>query len=235
MMQCELIPVLAGIDDWLQFLVPAVFVIIWIISQVMGAAGQKPAPPPRRQQPRPPKPAGGLAQEIDAFLKQVQQARGAEQAGQRPAAAPQQRAQPVRVERQPEQLVQPLRPDIVEAELVEPLAPSSPPSKPLSQRRSRPQPELPRRTARAEQQKADRVDLADEKMAAHMQQVFGHELGALADTSDAIHEKAESKKDSEGVDIPTTSHAVRDILAQPASVRQAVILSEILRRPQLPW
>ena len=230
----ELTPVFAGIDDWLSLLVPAVFVIIWIISQVMGVAGQKPAPP-RRQQPRPPKPAGGLAREIDAFLKQVQQERAGGRPAQRPAAAPQQRAQPARVERQPERLAQPLRPDVVEAELVEPMAPSPPPHKPLSQRRSRPEPERPRRTARTEQIKADRVDLADEKMAAHMQQVFEHELGALADTSDAIHEKAESKKDSAGVEIPTTSQAVRDMLAQPDSVRQAVILSEILRRPQQRW
>lgn len=243
MVQVQLALLFAGIDDWLQFLVPAVFVIIWIVSQFMGMVGQKPARP-RRQPGQPQQPGRGLADQIDAFLKQVQQAQQDQQDRARGKVRPQRAAPPQPAEmpgaprRRPEPLAGPQQPEVVEAELIEPERVEPPPVKlrrAARQQKSPPRHGRPPRAIPVERATAEPVDLADEKMAEHMQQVFDHEVGALADTSDAIHEKDAIKKGSPTVEIPTTAQAIRDMLAEPQSVRKAVILSEILRRPEPRW
>ncbi len=238
------IALLAGIDDWLQFLVPAVFVAIWLISQIMGAGRNKPAPP-RRRQPRPDQGQGGLAGQIERFLKEVQQ----EWADQQRPAQPGRRRQPGpgRPPRAPQGAAPPVQPqvveaEVVEAEVVEPWGGRAPRRRPLGrleadsgQTAAGPRPPAARPTPPAAGPAVDRVDLADEKMAEHMQEVFEHEVGALADTSDAIHEKGPAGEPAVSAAVPTTSQAVRDMLAQPDSVRKAVVLSEILRPPQQRW
>ena len=79
------------------------------------------------------------------------------------------------------------------------------------------------------------VELTDDRMEDRVHDVFDHEIGRLHDTSDAIHEQDLDKETSvKAPTIPASTQAVRDMLANPDSVRQAVILSEILSRRGAP-
>jgi hypothetical protein len=225
------VPLFADVGDLLQFLVPAIFVIIWVISQVAGAGGQKGRRPARRagQPKQQGGGGGGLSDQIESFLRQVQ-----DQAGQGQPAQP---ARPDPVQPKPARepaLARSMPSEVVEAELVEP-APR-PVDQPLAREADK-----PRRKRRSQRQRASRqrsralreteVDRADEKMASHMEQVFDHHVGSLADTSDAIHEQTAPESAVTVPEFPATVQAIRDMLAGPESARKAIILSEILSRP----
>lgn len=64
-----------------------------------------------------------------------------------------------------------------------------------------------------------RVGLADEKMESHLHQVFDHQLGRLQHSDLVV------------VDEWTLAEQLRAMLRNPVSVRQAVVLAEILRPP----
>ncbi|MDX1948418.1 MAG: hypothetical protein SFU86_23725 [Pirellulaceae bacterium] len=69
------------------------------------------------------------------------------------------------------------------------------------------------------------VDLADDKMEAHLQQVFEHQVGRLKNrTAAAAAPLAE-----------ITSSDLAQMLKSPAQMRNAIVLSEILRRPEERW
>src|SRR5262245_37904428 len=71
------------------------------------------------------------------------------------------------------------------------------------------------------------VDSADEKLEAHLHQVFDHQLGRL--------KKSASESAARGVEKPQPEMSLDEIqrlLRSPASIRDAIIMTEILRRPE---
>ena len=71
------------------------------------------------------------------------------------------------------------------------------------------------------------VDAADSKMQAHLQQVFDHKLGQLKSTGGAT-----ALVTGERTAAELSLDQVRRMLASPQSVRDAIIMSEVLRRPE---
>jgi hypothetical protein len=74
------------------------------------------------------------------------------------------------------------------------------------------------------------VDLADDKLAAHLHQVFDHDLGALKQSGvqPAAHREQVT---AEGL----SPEAISRLLRSPSAARDAVILAEILQRPDVRW
>jgi hypothetical protein len=70
------------------------------------------------------------------------------------------------------------------------------------------------------------VDAADNKMQAHLQHVFDHKLGQLKSTSVATALVVADRNAAE-----LSLDHIRVMLASPQSVRDAIIMSEVLRRP----
>ncbi len=70
------------------------------------------------------------------------------------------------------------------------------------------------------------LDLADEKLEAHLHQVFDHKLGALKSTSGDSSSAAPDRTIADD-----SLNQIRRLLTSPSSVRNAVIMAEILRRP----
>jgi len=76
---------------------------------------------------------------------------------------------------------------------------------------------------------ADEVSQADEKMDEHLHDVFDHRLGQFAQSS---------ADTSPGVAAESSSTAVSALvalLASPQGLRQAIVINEILQRPEQRW
>jgi hypothetical protein len=213
----------AGID-WLEAILPVLFVGFWILSQVFAIlrrVGGGPAPPPvvrlpeapRPDAPRPearrmPQPAGDidpraeLEKQITDFLRQVT---GENAGADRPPRRPQPKPQP---------------------------APTLAAPKPGG---PRPQAEQPLRPKSAQAPRAVGA-LATESsdVARHVQDAFAHELGHL-------HSGLEAAEPAKGVATKPPARAGlsgRDLVAaarDPATIRQAILLREILERPVDRW
>jgi hypothetical protein len=74
------------------------------------------------------------------------------------------------------------------------------------------------------------VDLADDKLAAHLQQVFDHQLGDLKQ-SGAQQVASRERVTPDGL----APDAIVRLLRSPTAARDAVILAEILQRPEVRW
>jgi len=84
------------------------------------------------------------------------------------------------------------------------------------------------------------VAQADENIDARLQQVFGHSVGRLArGPGGAVNRLApDTLPPAEGVTTPALTvegSSLIAMLADPQSIRQAIIISEILRRPEERW
>lgn len=85
----------------------------------------------------------------------------------------------------------------------------------------------------------EEVGLADDEMEDHIHAAFDHRLGGLSDTSvgadvpevDAYDEEPGSSKD----ETPSLAAELAATFRDPQSIRQAIILSEILSRPEHRW
>ncbi len=81
------------------------------------------------------------------------------------------------------------------------------------------------------------IDQADEEMELHLQQAFGHRVGTF-DTStsrDSEDSQRDNLRPSPTDDQPATALALAGLLVNQASLRQAVLLKEILERPVDRW
>lgn len=72
------------------------------------------------------------------------------------------------------------------------------------------------------------VDAAQQKLQEHLQQVFDHELGQLGKTASSTAATPQEKPQPD-----VTLEELRTMLQSPGSIRDAIVLAEILRRP--PW
>lgn len=81
-------------------------------------------------------------------------------------------------------------------------------------------------TSRASQLGSD-VGMADDKLEAHLHDKFDHDLSKIDDQLD-------KESETGGPTVGTTKASeIAEMLANPKSIRQAVILSEILNRPHV--
>lgn len=167
-----------------------------------------------------------MADDLEAFLRQAAQRRAQKAAGAQQPAAPARPApaapprtpaspQPRRPAVRPVAQPAPARRDVVEAEVV-------------------PVESVPRFKTRVDttdiaqhvKQLGEEVGLADEHMEAHLAQAFDHQVGSQVGSQGAAARPAAATFDS-ALDVD----AVLDMLTKPSSVRNAIVLSEILRRP----
>ncbi|MCI0359300.1 MAG: hypothetical protein L0211_12550 [Planctomycetaceae bacterium] len=79
----------------------------------------------------------------------------------------------------------------------------------------------------------EEVDQADDKLEAHLHQVFDHKLGQLKKSTmePAAASPSQAARDAALPGAASIAH----LLVDPQNVRNAVILAEILRRPEDSW
>jgi hypothetical protein len=204
---------------WLEWAGPVIVFILYSIGQLVMNQGKKPAPQQRPpQKPRPAVPPQQqprtleekLRGEVEDFLRQVQGDKPKQgerprqpQAAPRPAVT--QRPLVVKVEQPAESVVE-----------VEPARVSL--QDYVSQHMS---------TADVTQHAATlgaEVGLADEKMVAHLQERFQHRLGAL--------EQREQQHSAAPLRRSPAAAEIAELLKSPKGMRQVIVASEILRRPE---
>ena len=207
---------LADLDDLLGAIVPVIFVIIWVISQVMGALGgakkRRLAEENEEQLEETSTdlaPPQDLANEIQKFLHRAQQ-----QATQQRQAAEQQAVEVV-----PAELAEAEPAEIVVAD---PLVPTRKRSR-AATREHRPLPDT----------LVDDSPLLPEEQ---QEPVFDHRIINLPESSIPVDQEQQPEIAVEdGPEIPTTASEIHSLLADAQSARKAFVLSEIFSRPEDRW
>ena len=238
-------PLLFGdIDDFIKIILIVLFVVFPLIGQIIkGAqgkkAGEKQRPNPR-QRPAPRKPAGPQANvqggardavrgEIDTFLQRAAQRRGAG----------------------PVQEVEIIEPEVI-AEIAE-IAPrrlvqasQRQPSSLGSTAKTAGPPIQNETLGQHAEQLGTQVGLADEKAEDHLHHVFDHKLGTLTDTSQdspqhseqiaegtdsQVWESTTLRRQRQSESSEERAQEIAFMLRDPSSLKEAIILSEIIRRP----
>lgn len=82
---------------------------------------------------------------------------------------------------------------------------------------------------------ADATEQADERMAVHLHQSFDHSLGSLGPDAQSITAAITPEADDQVRARVAASHPLLSMLRNPQSVRNAIILSELLDRPVKNW
>lgn len=238
-------PIMLAVADIGALIKIGVFIIIvigWIVRSIASQAAEKPAQRPRPQQPQPRLPqtprsdapvqtAGQRpmdpADEVAEFLRQAQARRGGpprQTAPPKPAARPAASSPPSRGQRKA----------------------SKPASRPAARTSLAPQSAASDRMAELGQgvgrhvqehlstaefaERASRptnVAVAENANEARLQQVFSHRVGTLSDVTTAPADSATT------VSQPALNLAA--LLADGNSVRQMIIINEVLRRPEERW
>ena len=201
----------------------AIIVVVAVIAEVIAKWQEFQAAPKKANRARRAAPPGEpgaedapLADEIGEFLRRAAKHRG--QAGHGPARGTRRPEPPVAVlVEEPAEPVLLDEPDGGVARHVQ---------EHLKSRFKHLNPELGKEVAEA-----------DEKLDSHMQKVFGHQLGRLGSLSGETAKPTTadaSGAPSRGAAVPL-AQAVAGMFANPATVSQAILLHEILRRPEERW
>ena len=177
-----------------------------------------------------------MKDEVEDFLRRVAQMRAQAEAqakGQQPAPPPPQKPPKQRAQRP--QAPQPPPRLVPERQLTAPFAPAVEPeviNAELAERDAVSQ--YVQRDIRGPQEIAEHtrmlgaeVDAADEKLEAHLHQVFDHQLGRLKKTASESAAGPPSKPVTE-----MSLEQIQRLLRSPSSIRDVIILTEILRRPE---
>jgi hypothetical protein len=223
----------------IKIIIGIIVVIIWAFMQLAGKNKGPQQPmnqPARKPQPRPKaqQPAGtDLRKEIEAFLRQATGQGGAgqgggQQAGQRQPqggrAADAVRGQGKGRSGQGRREELPVEAEVVsEEQLEQRMARARVESEEKQRRRTR---EFQQRAEHL----ADDVEVADVKMREHLEEKFDHQVGRL--TSNSQQKSAAAETAPEPAPTPVN---LSNWLRRPANVRQALVVSEILQRPEHRW
>ena len=195
---------------WMEWVLPIIVFILYSLGQLMTAKGNKPRQPQQRApKPRgdgaPPQPPRSLEEklrsEVEQFLRKVQ--------GE----------QPEQAQRPP---VVPQRPFVVKTE------PTTQSVLELEPARESVQEHVSKHMSTADVTQHIRtlgaeVGQADEKLQAHLQQKFQHQVGSLEYRQK--HAELQRPHNKAAAEIVA-------LLRSPVGMRQAVLASEILRRPE---
>jgi len=212
--------------EWLRLAPAIIFFLVWLVNHLLSAGKAKPAgrpvqrapmAPPRPQPVAPPANQSRLASEIEDFLRRanerrLEMAREA-QSGAPPAPRPRTMTPPIK--RAPEA---PVDVEVVEV---------GPPGESVAAH-------VARRLANRQFEErgahlADDILKTDIDRKQHERQVFGHHVGMLKDTSTSAENTAPVVPDA--LEVPT----IAALLRSGPSVKQAIILNEILSRPEHRW
>ena len=207
--------------DWQDLIPFLVVIVIFIVSAIqkllakVGEAQQRPGGPRRPPgQGGPPQPAPNAEDEIADFLR-----RAIGKRGDQPPAKPQKAPAPTRPARP-----QPARPQPAVAEAVRQ------PAGGLASRHVETRvdtTEFGQRTA----QLGDEVAHTDNQVEERLHEKFDHELGQFAGT---VSKPAAPEGSAAG--LPATAAAGLPVLLSNAeNIRQAIIINEILTRPEQRW
>ena len=233
----SLLPI-AKIEDWFRVIVFVVFVLIWIFNSLLSnKAKAKPRPQQRPQAPpRPDVPAGEqparpqqLAGEIDNFLKRATQKRQEKSRRKQPAKAiviP-----PPPAASKPSRRLTQSAADIAGFEVSSFGSVAEHVEKHLNTREF---------AERASQLVDEDIAKDDAEREAHLKEVFGHQVGRLADTSilptaRQLSDRAAAKAGTAGATAATAANTIAALLSNPENLKQAIVLNEILTRPEHRW
>jgi hypothetical protein len=202
----------AGDAELIKVVIIVVFGILVGIGKFVAMLQKNKPPAPMGQRPAPPPPANA-GDEIEAFLR-------------RAATKPRTAAKAAPVRRPPQPQPRPAVEKPVQAQVVS--------NEPVGARiakevdRDLDTQEFTSRTT----QLGSEVTAADRQIDEHLHQVFDHHVSdlELLPGEAAAAGPSETPQPSIGIAIELT-----DLLANPASVRQAIVLNEILRRPEERW
>jgi hypothetical protein len=224
---------LAAADDWMKFVIPFVFLIIYVLNHLLGGAKPKPGQPrsgkpirkpqmAERMERAPRAPAAEtspqqakLNAEIEEFLKRADARRGESQRGKQP---------------KPPQS--------------QPAAPPKPPRESKRDRRQRKFGEVAdsvekhlgdRGFEKRAEHLADDVTRSEEQMEEHLQKAFGHRVGTLAEPGGEAAAPVTDVKTAPEPVLQGTANEFAALLANPRTLKQFVVLSEILARPETRW
>jgi hypothetical protein len=81
----------------------------------------------------------------------------------------------------------------------------------------------------------DATEQADERMEQHLHQAFDHRLGSIGASTESIMAAVTPEIDDEMKGRVVSHHPILSLLRQPQSVRNAIVLSELLQRPEQNW
>ena len=215
--------------DWLEALLPFLFVAFWIVSQVFavfrrlqGGGRQQPPPPPRprfdpvRDRPRPPQPAGEdaadqrsvLEKQIAEFLREATGEKKPQPTINQPTM---QKSEPGTATRpQPPRAAAPVRRE-------------REPKKNAVTRES---------AARITETAPQQPQSQSESVARHVQDAFSRELTHLRG---AITQDEPQAGAAPRTSAPTQAEELMHLLRNPVTVRQVILLREILDRPVDRW
>ncbi len=221
---------LADLGEIIGALIPIVAILFWVLNHLFGGQAKPPARQaqlPRRQpavRPRAQQPVGGqqVNDEVAEFLRRAAGKRG----GQRPAEVEVVRPKPVRLA--PRRL-EPAKEVIATAEVVEdPRLGGRVAGRVLEHRGPTSQMERPGALPA--------VDQADEKLEKHLHEAFDHQLGSLrARYAASATKPTRTPAAAEIADAPLAAAGFAALLGSAQGARQAIILSEILARPEDRW
>jgi hypothetical protein len=175
------------------------------------------------------RPVNELEEEVGDFLRRAAERRAGEPPT-RPTPAP----KPVMQRPQPARPARPSRPPLGE----QPAAPEPARLRPVGTgladqvQKDLDTAEFRRRAA----QLGVDVDQADERMLAHLHEAFDHKLGQLELTASDSATPTEAKPGADRADgVPIAPIGLGGLLGSGADLRRAIIVSEILRRPEQRW
>jgi hypothetical protein len=227
---------IAAAEDWirliLKFIVPIIFVVIYLYNQLLSASKPKvPQPRPQRrpegeralrpaQPPAKGAPASKLNDEIEQFLKRANDRRGDRaQREKRPSVKAPSKAPP-------KPLVEtPLDAEVVERREFSSVSDSV--EKHLANRGF----------SQRSEHLADDIVRADQQMEQHLQKSFSRRVGTFGDSA-AQTAKEAPLTDTEPVvqnAAPSGASILGALLSNPLELKQAIVLNEILTRPEHRW
>lgn len=82
---------------------------------------------------------------------------------------------------------------------------------------------------------ADDITRADQQMEEHMQKAFNRRVGTLDEATPKASAPATDTRPLATIEQPSAATAIAAMLANPAEIKQAIVLSEILARPEHRW
>ena len=218
--------------DWLEALLPFLFVAFWIVSQVFAVfrrlqgGGQQPPPPPRprfepvRDRPRPPQPAGDDAADSRSVLEKqiaefLREATG---------------------EKKPQPTIN--QPTMQKSEPGTATRPQPPRAAAPVRREREPKKNAVKRevAARITETAPQQPRPQSESVARHVQDAFSRELTHLRGTITQDEPQAGgASRTSALTPALTPAEELMHLLRNPVTVRQVILLREILDRPVERW